>query len=139
MATSVNLPNFPEFELHPRETGPTRFEKCIKRLKNMFEAMNITKDSHQKATLLHYVGEKPVTFSKRPMYPSQPKEVMSSRFVSKPLQNILSHRNALIITFMYFDNKRRSQMRTLLNFIPFTIAFLCEFSDSDLEIKRQII
>ncbi|CAB4034151.1 Pol poly, partial [Paramuricea clavata] len=29
----------------------------FKRLKNMFEAMNITKDSQQKAMLLHYVGE----------------------------------------------------------------------------------
>jgi hypothetical protein len=57
MATSVNLPNFPEFELHPRETTPTRFEKYIRRLKNMFEAMNVTKDSQQKAMLLHYVEE----------------------------------------------------------------------------------
>jgi hypothetical protein len=105
----------------------------------MFEAMNITKDSQQKAMLLHYVGEETCDILETLMYPSQPKEVISSRFVSKPLQNILSHRNALIITFMYFDNKHRSQVRTLLNFILFTIAFLCEFSDSDLEIKRQII
>ena len=53
MATSIN---FPEFELHPRETAPTHFDKYIKHLKNMFEAMNITKDSQQKAMLLHYVG-----------------------------------------------------------------------------------
>ena len=54
---AINLPNFPEFELHPRETAPMRFDKYIKRLNNMFEAMNITKDSQQKAMLLHYVGE----------------------------------------------------------------------------------
>ena len=53
----MNLPNFPEFELHLREMAPTRFRKYIERLNNIFEAMNITKDSQQKAMLLHYVGE----------------------------------------------------------------------------------
>ena len=45
---------------------------------------------------------------------------------------------------MYFDNKRRSQVRTLLNFI---LVYNClhesvnffGLCDSDLEIKRQII
>jgi len=42
MATAINLPTFPEFELQPRDTAPTRFEKYVKRLNNMFTAMNIT-------------------------------------------------------------------------------------------------
>ena len=57
MAAAINLPTFPEFELQPRDTAPTRFEKYVKRLNNMFKAMNITKASQQKAMLLHYVGE----------------------------------------------------------------------------------
>ncbi|KAJ7375306.1 hypothetical protein OS493_002054 [Desmophyllum pertusum] len=39
---------FAEFELHPRETAPTRFDKYVKRLNNMFAAMNITKASKRK-------------------------------------------------------------------------------------------
>jgi len=34
MATVINLPTFPEFELQPRDTAPTRFEKYVKRLNN---------------------------------------------------------------------------------------------------------
>ena len=41
MAAAINLPTFPEFELQPRDTAPTRFEEYVKRL-NMFTAMNIT-------------------------------------------------------------------------------------------------
>ena len=57
MATAINLPTFPEFELQPRDTAPTRFEKYVKRLNNMFTAMGITHASRKKAMLLHYVGE----------------------------------------------------------------------------------
>ena len=57
MATGINLSTFPEFELQPRDTTPTRFEKYVKRLKNnMFAAMNITRAPQKKAMLLHYVG-----------------------------------------------------------------------------------
>ena len=57
MATAINLPTFPEFELQRRDTAPTRFEKHVKRLNNMFTAMSITQASRKKAMLLHYVGE----------------------------------------------------------------------------------
>lgn len=57
MATAINLSTFPEFELQPRDTAPTRFEKYVKRLNNMFTAMNITRASQRKAMFLHYVGE----------------------------------------------------------------------------------
>ena len=52
---AVNLPTFPEFDLQPRDTVSVRFEKYVKRLDNMFTAMNITRASQ--AMLLHYVGE----------------------------------------------------------------------------------
>ena len=57
MATAINLPTFPEFELQSRDTAPTRFEKYVKRLNNMFTAMSITRASQKKAMALHYVGE----------------------------------------------------------------------------------
>ena len=58
LPTVINLPTFPEFELQPRDTAPTRFEKYVKRLNNIFTAMSITQASRKKAMLLlHYVGE----------------------------------------------------------------------------------
>ena len=56
-AMAINLPTFPEFDPQPRDTVPVRFEKYVKRLDNMFTAMNITRASQKKAMLLHYVGE----------------------------------------------------------------------------------
>lgn len=46
-----NLPTFPEFELQPRDTAPTRFEKYVKHLNNMFTAMGITQASRKKVML----------------------------------------------------------------------------------------
>ena len=54
---AINLPNFPEFDLHPRENIPTRFGKYKKRLDNLFAAMDITDANRKKAMFLHYVGE----------------------------------------------------------------------------------
>ena len=57
MATGINLPTFSEFELQPRDTARTRFEKYVKCLNNMFTAISITPASKKKAMLLRYVGE----------------------------------------------------------------------------------
>ena len=56
-AMAINLPTFPEFDLQPRDTVPVRFEKYVKRLDNMFTAMNISRASQKKAMLLQYAGE----------------------------------------------------------------------------------
>ena len=63
MAVQINLPHFPEFELHPRDTITTCFEKYTKYRNNMFEAMNITRASQKKAMFLHCVGRKLVTYT----------------------------------------------------------------------------
>ena len=57
MATAINIPTFSEFELQPRDTAPTRLEKYVRCLNNMFTAMSINQASKKKAMLLHYVGE----------------------------------------------------------------------------------
>ena len=56
-AQSINLSPFAEFEFQPRETAPTRFDKYIKRLENMFLAMSVTDAKQKKAMLMHYIGE----------------------------------------------------------------------------------
>ena len=54
MATSINLLTFPEFELQPKDTAPTRFQTYVKRLNNKFTAMGITQAPERKQC---YVGE----------------------------------------------------------------------------------
>ncbi len=56
-AQSINLPPFAEFEFQSRETAPTRFDKYIKWLENMFLAMSVTDAKQKKAMLMHYIGE----------------------------------------------------------------------------------
>ena len=45
----INILTFPEFDLHPKDTAHVRFEKYVKRLDNMFTAMDITRASQEKA------------------------------------------------------------------------------------------
>ena len=46
------LPTFPEFDLQPRETVPTRFDKYQKRLNNLFAAMGVEEATRKKAASL---------------------------------------------------------------------------------------
>ena len=57
LAMAINLHTFPEFDLQPRETVLTSFEKYHKRPNNLFAAMGIAESPRKKAMLLHYVGE----------------------------------------------------------------------------------
>ena len=54
---AIALPTFQTFDLHPRETAPLRFERYVKRLENLFEAMSMTDANRRKALFLHYAGE----------------------------------------------------------------------------------
>ena len=49
MAIAINPPTFPEFELQLKDTAPTRFEKYVERLNNMFTAMSVTQAFQKKA------------------------------------------------------------------------------------------
>ena len=53
----INLPNFPEFDVSPRETVATRWDKYVKKLNRLFTAMNIDVDIRKQAMLLHYAGD----------------------------------------------------------------------------------
>ena len=54
---ALNLPPFPAFELSPRETVATRFEKWVKKLNILYTAIKITDANQKKAILLHYGGD----------------------------------------------------------------------------------
>ena len=116
MATGIYLPTFPEFELQPRDTTPTRFEKYVKRLNNMFTAMNITRAPQKEgnaATLCR--RSKPAISSKLLLYRNRPKEMMYAKLQSKRLPITLNLRSGLITTSTSFVRKPKSPGKTLPN------------------------
>ena len=140
MAT-INLPTFPEFELQPRDTAPTHFEKYVKRLNNMFTAMSITQASRKKAMLLHYVGEETC-------------DVFETLTVPEPTEGSDEYKTAVKAFADYFEPQkcvdhhvyvfRQESQKSGENITEFYTRFQllarkCEFASTDLEIKRQII
>ena len=141
MATAINLPTFPEFELQPRDTAPTRFEKYVKRLNNMFTAMSVTRASQKKAMLLHYVGEETC-------------DVFETLTVPEPTEGNDEYKTAIKSLTDYFEPQkcvdhhvyvfRQATQKSGENITEFytrlqLLARKCEFATIELEIKRQII
>ena len=140
---AINLPTFPEFDLQPRETVPTRFEKYHKRLNNLFAAMGIEEAPRKKAMLLHYVGEDvcdifdtltvpaPEPDTNGDVYKSAVKAI-SDHF--EP-QKCVDHHVYNFRKEAQRPNEKTSEFYTRLQLL----ARKCEFTDVNLEIKRQLI
>ena len=106
----THLPTFPKFDLQPRETIPTRFEKYQKRLNNLFAAMGIEEVTRKKAMLLHYAGEDVCDISVTLTVP----EPETDTNVYKSALNALSDHfepHALTTMCTTFARKRRDLMR----------------------------
>ena len=115
-AMAINLPTFPEFDLQPRDTVPVRFEKYVKRLDNMFTAMNITRASQKKAMLLHYVGEETCDVFETLTVPEPPEGSDEYKTAVKALADHFESQKTWIITSMPFVRKCKSLMKTLPSF-----------------------
>ena len=141
MATAINLLTFPEFELQPRDTAPTCFEKYVKRLNNMFTVMSITQAPQKKAMLLHYVGEESC-------------DVFETLTVPEPTEGSYEYQTAVKAFPDYFEPQkcvdhhvyifRQELQKSGENITEFytrlqLLARKFEFTNTDLEIKQQII
>ena len=127
---AVNLPSFPEFDLQPRDTVPVRFEKYVKRLDNMFTAMNITRASQKKAMLLHYVGEETCDVFETPTVPEPPDG--SDHFEPQ---------KCVDYDVYVFRQETQKSGENIIEFYTRLqlLARKCQFADPELEMKRQII
>lgn len=123
---AVNLPTFPEFDLQPRDTVPVRFEKYVKRLDNMFTAMNITRASQKKAMLLHYVGEETC-------------DVFETAV--KALADHFEPQKCVDYRVYVFRQETQKSGENIVEFYTRLqlLARKCQFADPELEMKRQII
>jgi transposase InsO family protein len=142
---AINLPVFPEFDLVPRETAPVRYNKYVRRLENLFAAMNIDVPARRKAMLLHYAGEQASDVFETLTVPAVDNTVEALNDVYKCAvhafkdyfepQKCLDH-------LVYAFRKETQQHDETVNEFHTRLVILakrCEFTDTDLEIKRQII
>ena len=141
MAAPMNLPSFPEFELHPRETAPTRFEKYVKRVNNLFAAMNITKAAQKKAMLLHYMGEETCDVFETLTVPGPPEGSDLYETTVKALADHFEPQKCVDHHVYVFQKETQKAGENITEFYTRLqlLAQKCEFANPELEIKPQII
>ena len=74
----------------------------------MFEAMNITKDSQQKAMMLHFLGEETCDIVKTINVPEPTSEERAFEGCVKGISDILNHISVLITMSTCSNNKLRN-------------------------------
>ena len=107
----------------------------------MFEAMNITKDSQQKAMLLHYVGEETSDILETLNVPEPTGGSDVFNICVKALAEYFEPQKCIDQHVYVFRQQTQKSGENITEFYT-RLQLLerkCEFSDSDLEIKRQII
>jgi hypothetical protein len=141
---AVNLPTFTEFDLQPRETAPARFEKYVKRLGNLCVAMDITDPARQKAMFLHYVVEETcdVHDTLTIAYPTG--EQGDPNEYDLVVQALAGHLEPQRCTDHHVYSFRKEEQRTSESVTEFVVrlqllAKKCEFPNTDVEIRRQVI
>ena len=139
--TTINLPTFPEFELQPRDTAPTRFEKYVKRLNNMFTAMSITQASRKKAMILHYVGEETCDVFETLTVPESTEGSDEYKTAVKAFADYFEPQKCVDHHVYVFRQESQKSGENITEFYTRLqlLARKCEFANTDLEIKRQII
>ncbi len=144
-APSINLPPFAEFAFQPRETAPTRFDKYIKRLENMFLAMSVTDAKQKKAMLMHYIGDQGNDVFDTLTVPTVSTDHADRAGVFacaiKALKEHLEPQKCIDHHVYVFQKEVQRPDETITEFYTRLqlLAKKCEFADPNLEIKRQII
>jgi hypothetical protein len=139
------LPNFPEFELLPRETAPIRFDRYVRKLDNLFMAMDIADPKRKKAMFLHYTGEQTVDVFETLTVPIVDNTNTALDDVHKcAVHAVRTHLEPQrsIDHLVYSFRKQTQESGENVNEFYTRLVLLarrCDFRDADLEIKRQII
>ena len=140
MATA--LQPFPSFDPSPDAGAPgTRWEKYVARFRNLITALDIKNAERQKALLLHYVGK-------------ETNDIFDTLTVSEPADGETVFDTAVNTIIFYLKPKRniayeeylfrqakQDQGETIMAYCTQLkqLAKTCEFTDTDREIKSQII
>ena len=138
---TINLPTFPEFELQPRDTTPTRFEKYVKRLNHMFTAISITQASRKKAMLLHYVGEETCHVFETLTVPEPTEGSDEYKTAVKAFADFFEPQKCVDHNVHVFLQESQKSDESITEFYIRLqlLARKCELAITDLEIKRHFI
>jgi hypothetical protein len=141
---AVNLPTVTEFDLHPRETTPARYEKYVNRLGNLFVAMDITDPARQKAMFLHYVGEEVCDVHDTWTITAPTGDEGVSTVYDLTVTAVTDYLEPQRCTDLHVYSFRKEAQRGSESITEFhtrlqILAKKCEFQDSVVEIRRQII
>ena len=140
MATALRP--FPSFDPSPDAGAPgPRWEKYVARFKNLITALDINNAERQKALLLHYVGE-------------ETSDIFDTLTVSEPadgetvfdtavnaITSYLKPKQSIAYEEYLFRQAKQDQGETIIAYCTRLkqLAKTCEFTDTDREIKSQII
>ena len=140
MATALRP--FPSFYPSPDAGTPgLGWEKYVARFKNLITALDIKKAERQKALLLHYVGE-------------ETNDIFDTLIVSEPadgetvfdiavnaITSYLKPKRNIPYEDYLFRQAKQDQGETIMAYCTQLkqLAKTCEFTDTDREIKSQII
>jgi len=138
---SINLPNFPEFDLNPKETVAIRFNKYCKRMQNMFTAMDVANGDKKKAMFLHYVGEELCDVVDTLTIPAATDQIDAYDRTVAAITEYLEPTKCIDHHVYMFRKESQKSGETISEFHTRLqlLARKCEFATTDLEIKRQII
>ncbi|KAJ8038564.1 hypothetical protein HOLleu_16023 [Holothuria leucospilota] len=133
-AVSINLPSLPTFQLHAGNTA-VRWDKYIRRLENMFIALNVVNDEQKRALLLHYAGEVMDVFDTLTITGTD-----YATAKQKLNEYMWPKRNVKYERFAFRETKQLSDesidvFQTKLQ----RLASTCDFTNKDAEIKSQMI
>ena len=83
---AVKLPNFPEFDLNPKDTVTTRWDKWVKKLNNLFLAMDIQDPDRKNAILLHYAEVINDIYDTNTQSPNQNRKMIMKKKVERKVK-----------------------------------------------------
>jgi len=141
---AAGLPQFPEFDLHPRETTPARFDRYVQRLERLFTAMAVDDPGRKQAMLLHYAGDNVDDIFQTLVLPPDEDPDHPTNVYAKTVKALKTHfepqRNVDHLVYLFrketqMTTENISQFHTRLQLM----AKKCNFTDQNTEIKRQII
>ena len=140
MATA--LPTFQSFDPSPDAGAPgPRWEKYVNRLKNLITALDIKNAERQKALLLHYVGEETNDiFDTLTVSEPADGETVFDTAVNAITSYLKPKRNIAYEEYL-FRQAKQEKGETIMAYCTRLkqLAKTCEFTNTDREIKSQII
>ena len=134
------LPEFPPFPVHAEGNTASRWKKWKDRFENLMVAMNITNKKRQKALLLHYAGEGVHDiFTTLTLDPAEHEDEYKQGITALDAY-FIPKRNKEFDVYNFRQSKQKpgesvDTFHTRLR----KLAETCEFTDTDAEIKSQII